>query len=432
MDGCPSLKVVDDFVAGRLSVADGMAVHRHILACSICRARVDGLSASLNRSTIDTSLEVDRASAEAGRFIARRPRAQAATLSSSEQANERTSGITHDLVPVWGDQRYERSEELARGGIGRILRAHDKQLHRTVAVKELLNTSSPEAARRFVREALITARLQHPAIVPVYEAGRWPSGEPFYAMKLVWGRTLDKVIAEARTLEDRLALLPNVIAVAEAVAYAHSHRIIHRDLKPSNVLVGSFGETVVIDWGLAKELGAGETGAYSLKDTEAGTVLGTPAYMPPEQAEGSAVDERADVYALGALVYHVLAGQPPYADKNAAQTLSRVLAGPPPPLATREPGAPLELCAVVDKAMERQPKDRYPTAGGLVADLVRVQARRMANPPTEPAPPRRPLRRTVLALAILLAATVAGAGGTVLYLVHQLHVARATARATSR
>ncbi len=139
-----------------------------------------------------------------------------------------------------------------------MLRASDTRLNRPVAIKELLGSAGEVAEERFVREALLTARLQHPSIVPLYEAGRWPSGAPFYAMKLVTGRSLEDVIAESLTLPQRLALLPHVLAAAEAMAYAHSERIIHRDLKPANVLVGAFGETVVIDWGLAKDLAAPE------------------------------------------------------------------------------------------------------------------------------------------------------------------------------
>src|SRR5262249_26943413 len=159
------------------------------------------------------------------------------------------------------------------------------------------------ARRRFVREALITARLQHPSIVPVYEAGRWPDRAPFYAMKLVAGRPMSDVLARAATLDDRLALLPAVLAVCDAMAYAHGERIIHRDLKPHNVLVGAHGETVVIDWGLAKDLTADDRDAPAIgpyraaaaDQTADGALLGTPGYMAPEQALGQDADERADV-----------------------------------------------------------------------------------------------------------------------------------------
>jgi len=238
-------------------------------------------------------------------------------------------------LPVVSPDLYAREGEVARGGMGRIMAARDRRLGRAVALKEL-HQESASSARRFVREALVTARLQHPSIVPVYEAGRWPEGVPFYAMKMVSGRSLDAVIRSTPTLAGRLALLPHVIAVAEAIAYAHSERIIHRDLKPANVLVGSFGETVVVDWGLAKDLSrpAGDDPSAErlpvVSGTDAtivGTVLGTPHYMPPEQARGEGVDERADVYALGAILYYLMTGAPPHAGKTATEALCREALG---------------------------------------------------------------------------------------------------------
>ena len=132
---------------------------------------------------------------------------------------------------------YELGEELGRGGLGRVVRATDRRLGRPVAIKELL-PAKLDNERRFTREARITARLEHPAIVPVHEAGRWPNGQPFYAMKLISGRPLSEVIRGARSLGERLALVPRVTAIAEAIAYAHSKRVIHRDIKPANVILG--------------------------------------------------------------------------------------------------------------------------------------------------------------------------------------------------
>ena len=168
-----------------------------------------------------------------------------------------------------------------------------------------------------------------------------------------------------------------MIAVADALAYAHHERIIHRDLKPANVLVGDFGETVVIDWGLAKDLGAHTDPKESLElrlhavaeETLSGSVVGTPAYMPPEQARGESVDQRADVYALGALLYKVLVGAPPYDGASSRDVLEQVKAGPPVPVPMREPGAPPDLVAIVAKAMARDPADRYADAGELAQDL---------------------------------------------------------------
>src|SRR5262249_41648496 len=143
--------------------------------------------------------------------------------------------------------RYELIDEHGRGGLGCVWKARDLDLGRVVALKEVLPEDDASRAR-FVREALVAARLGHPAIVPVHEAGRWDSGQPFYVMKLVAGRTLREVAAEKESLAERLSLLPSVIAVVDAIAYAHAQGVLHRDLKPANVLIGDFGETVVIDW----------------------------------------------------------------------------------------------------------------------------------------------------------------------------------------
>jgi WD40 repeat protein len=309
---------------------------------------------------------------------------------------------------------YVVEGEIAKGGMGRVIAARDRRLGRAVAIKELL-PKNRDATRRFEREARITARLQHPAIIHVYEAGVWPGGEPFYAMHKVAGRSLDKVVAERATLIDRLGLLPNVIAVADALAYAHSEHVIHRDLKPSNVLVGEFGETVVIDWGLAKDLDAADLGDSLLRprtgsdETMSGSVVGTPAYMPPEQARGESVDERADVYALGALLYKVLVGHAPYGGATSKEIVDQVIAGPPQPVDEREPGTPADLAAIVRKAMARDREQRYSTAGELAADLKRFQTGQLvaAHRYTAGQLFWRWLRRRLLAVTIGVMAIVA-------------------------
>ena len=276
--------------------------------------------------------------------------------------------------------RYVITRELAKGGMGRVLEARDLRLGRQVAIKELL-PKNRDIARRFEREARITARLQHPSIIHVYEAGVWPGGEPFYAMPIVEGRSLDKVVAGRNTLHERLALLPRVIAVADALAYAHANHVIHRDLKPGNVLIGEYGETVVIDWGLAKDLTAQGDPKESMRlpvrglaeETATGSVVGTPAYMPPEQARGEAVDQRADVYALGALLYKVLSGRAPYKGEMAIEVVEQVKARPPTPIELLVPDAPRELVAIVNKAMARAAMDRYATASELAQDLQRFE-----------------------------------------------------------
>jgi eukaryotic-like serine/threonine-protein kinase len=253
-------------------------------------------------------------------------------------------------------ENYQRGREIGRGGMGRVLIAWDRRLGRAVAIKEPLDARMQSLLER---EARLTARLQHPGIVSVHEAGRWPSGEPFYAMKYIAGRPLDQAIAKQATLAQRLALLPRFTAVAEAIAYAHGEGVIHRDLKPSNILVGSFGETVVIDWGLAKDLrseGDGETGAAPGAGSGPLTLAGagTAAYMAPEQARGEPPSERVDIYALGATLHHLVAGGPPGQAELPAE-------------------APTEVCAIVRKAMAPVCADRYRSAGGLVDELRRFQ-----------------------------------------------------------
>jgi WD40 repeat protein len=301
-----------------------------------------------------------------------------ARLSVLMQHQETLDSDAPDLVPIrpsLGDWRFRVEVEFARGGLGAVYRAHDARLGRVVAIKQL-RAHNPEAAMRFRREALITARLQHPAIVPVYEAGTFPSGKPFYAMRLVAGRPLREHVEEARTFEQRLALLPNLITVAEAVAYAHSQGVIHRDLKPANVIVGDFGETVVIDWGLAKQLHDADSpaalaaGGEGDDSTRVGAVMGTPQYMPPEQARGLPVDARADVYALGAILYHMLVGLPPYRG-SADEALKAVVDAAPPAIETLQRGVPPDLSAIVRKAMARDPDERYRDAGAFAADLRR-------------------------------------------------------------
>ncbi|HEX2573453.1 MAG TPA: protein kinase [Polyangia bacterium] len=311
-----------------------------------------------------------------------------ADAQSPPEATPRSSGDLLAALPPVEPGRYQVVRERGRGGLGRILEVHDRRLGRQVAIKELL-AGGGDGYRRFAREALITARLEHPAIVPVHDAGRWPSGEPFYAMKFVSGRSLQDTIARATTLDARLALIPNLVAVADAIAYAHSHRIIHRDLKPANVLIGPFGETVVIDWGLAKDLRSPETGEEPTSRapepldgeslTQTGAVMGTPAYISPEQARGHEVDERADVYSLGAMLYHALSGRPPYEGPSGRAILAAVLDRPPVALTTCQPGVPDDLAAIVQKAMARDPALRYPSAGELAEDLRRFQTGRLVS-----------------------------------------------------
>ncbi|MBK9032859.1 MAG: protein kinase [Myxococcales bacterium] len=267
----------------------------------------------------------------------------------------------------------------ARGGMGSIFAARDRRLDRVVAIKQIRGGSQGARAAlraRFEREARLTARLQHPAIVGVHEAGRFDDGEPFYAMPLLAGAPLGREIARRATLAARLELVPHVVTVAEAVAFAHARGIVHRDIKPDNILIGDFGETVLIDWGLAKEVGGPDDDAPPLDDAPADDGLtrlgaGTAQYMPPEQGRGATPDARVDVYAVGATLYHVLAGAPPYGDRTSTAARQLLADGPPPPLGELAPEVPAELSDIVDRAMARDREVRYATAQELADELRR-------------------------------------------------------------
>jgi hypothetical protein len=310
-------------------------------------------------------------------------------------------------------ERYQIGRELARGGMGAIHEATDVRLSRTVAVKQLLTRSS-KAEGRLRREALITARLQHPAIVPVFDIGELADRGPFYAMKLVDGMSLDLAIKRASTLDARLALLPHAVTVVEAVAYAHSCGVVHRDLKPHNVLVGAFGETVVVDWGLAKQVNAAdeaETVDSSSDEnlTRCGAVIGTPAYMPPEQAAGAAVDARADVYALGAMLYRLLTGKRPH---------------DPLPLLRAEPRLPIDLVTIVEKAMAQTPAARYPTAQEMAADLRSFQTGQLvgAHRYTTRQLLRRSIAKHPVAVSFGALAAVALVSALAVFIARQAHL----------
>ena len=341
------------------------------------------------------------------------------------------SRASRDPLPIRSDDRYEILGEHARGGLGRILLARDREVGRIVAIKELLRNRRRGEAR-FVREAIVTAHLDHPSIVPVYEVGRWPSGEPFYSMKLVSGRPLKELIGDAATIDERLALIPNILAIADAAAYAHSRGIIHRDLKPPNIIVGDFGETIVIDWGLAKNIGEDDSTLDSNDSadgddawnqsppethpnlTRQGAVLGTASYMAPEQARGDDVDERADVYAIGAILYHTLSGSAPFSGTTSQETINQVIAGPPRSLSKIAPSVPRDLAAIAQKAMERKRNDRYDDAQELAEDLRRYQEGQLvaAREYSRSQLFVRWLRRNRFALALIATLAIAGTVAT--------------------
>jgi serine/threonine protein kinase len=285
-------------------------------------------------------------------------------------------------APAGGaEQRYKLGEELGRGGMGRVVEAYDTHLGRTVALKEVLASTSASLAKRFQREVRITARLEHASIVPLYDSGVMADGRPYYVMRRVSGRPLDELILRARNLDERLALLPNVLAAIDAIGHAHRRGVIHRDLKPANILVGDLGETVVIDWGLAKVIGEEEpppasfepfvpSAGDSLK-TQIGSVFGTPGFMAPEQARGDELDARSDVYALGATLYQLLAGKPPVGGSSATEVIASTLTKRVVPLTKVAPTAPPELATIIDKALTFEAEARYADAGALGEDVRR-------------------------------------------------------------
>lgn len=289
-----------------------------------------------------------------------------------------------DGFDIGAEERYEREGVVGHGGMGRISLVYDKRLRRRVALKEALGSAG--ATERLTREAWITSQLEHPSIVPVYGAGRDAQGALYYTMRLVRGRTMAAAIEDASGLSGRLELMRHVLDACEAVAYAHSLGVVHRDLKPANIMVGEFGETQVLDWGLARPTGASPdadaepaTSVSSPELTAIGAVVGTPSYMSPEQFRGEPAGPTSDVWSLGALVYAVLTGDAPYRGPSSDAIFEARSVGPPAPIASAAPAAPAELVAIADKAMAPNLSDRYTDAKAMAADILAWQdGRRVA------------------------------------------------------
>ena len=281
----------------------------------------------------------------------------------SDKAIERLRGSS---APDLSGTRYALRELIARGGMGVVYAAEDEKLHRRVALK-VLDTAgtNAELTQRLIREARILAQLEHPGIVPVHDVGTLPDGRVFYTMKFVEGLRLDQYVKQLDSLPQRLRLF---LRICDAVAFAHARGVLHRDLKPANVMVRSFGEVLVMDWGLAKILqepvAAEETIVVSSQkkissdeETQAtvvtghGTVMGTPGYMSPEQERGETetIDARSDIFSLGALLKFVAAS----AQGDKGQRLPRALQ------------------AICEKATAKQPEQRYGSVSEFAADVSR-------------------------------------------------------------
>lgn len=290
--------------------------------------------------------------------------------------------------------RFQTLRPHARGGLGEVFLALDPELNRTVALKELLarRAHDPGSQARFLLEAVLTGRLEHPGIVPVYGLGRYEDGRPYYAMRFIQGETLRAAIERFHGAnEDRsdtaeraltfVRLLRSVIDACNAVAYAHSRGVVHRDVKPENIMLGPFGETLVVDWGIAKLMDQPESNPAdwpTLKGREAeasltmpGSVVGTPRYMSPEQAAGALerVGPASDLYSLGATLYHLLVGHSPFPGDDASEVLRRVRAGifPAPRRLRRTVDPALESICL--RAMALRPEERHASALELAREL---------------------------------------------------------------
>jgi WD40 repeat protein/serine/threonine protein kinase len=359
-------------------------------------------------------------------------------------------GPDSTVAPTAAGTRFLVIRPLARGGIGQVSVALDRELNRQVAVKEILaeQADSVDSRSRFLLEAEITARLEHPGVVPVYGFGYDTNGRPFYAMRFVKGESLKEAIARFHSQADGAGaslgrwtlslrqLLNRLIAVCNVVEYAHSRGIIHRDLKPANILLGSFGETIVVDWGLGKVVGrqddvAARTAGQATPeppselgsiDTLPGTVFGTPAFMSPEQAGGrlDLVGPASDVYCLGATLYCLLTGKPPVPDSDVPAALRKVQSGQIVPPRQVHPGVSTALESICLKAMAKSPNDRYATPNELARDLECWMADEPVSVYREPISVRltrwgRRHRTMATGIGVLLVTAVAALGaGTLL------------------
>lgn len=321
----------------------------------------------------------------------KRPLAGGSKRNHESATTLRSMGEDRALVPDDGCLRlgkYRLLRELGRGGMGVVYEAWQEGVNRPVAVKVISSGpfASGEELRRFRTEAEAAANLSHPGLVPIFEVDVC-EGRPFYSMEYVPGESLAELSAAGRVTSEKAAAL--IAEVADAVEYAHQRGVIHRDLKPANVLIGASGRPRVTDFGLAK-WSTGEahdaatlsppinshaqTAAFGGPDpfvTKTGAVLGTPSFMAPEQAAGQKVGPAADIYGIGAILYAMLTGRPPFKGSTAVETLTLVAEGRLEPVRQLKPEVPSDLATIVETCLEKNPHDRYRTAGDVAADLRR-------------------------------------------------------------
>jgi serine/threonine protein kinase len=312
------------------------------------------------------------------------------------------------------DDRYQDLRELGRGGLGVVVSALDSRFGREVAIKRLLNPDEQKWVDRFETEALVTGRLEHSGIPAVYDKGEGEDG-PYYVMRQVTGETLSEALDRCEGLNERLQLLPDLASVAQTLGFAHSRGVIHRDIKPDNIILGDHGQTFVLDWGIAKSVGVEFSESDSGGGTVEGSILGTPAYMSPEQAMGQVgrIDFRTDVFALGTLLYHVLSGQQPYSGPSGMAIVMRAGKADFEPLSKVAADAPLGLCQICEKAMALSPVDRYQSASEFAQALLDFSFEAVVNQ-RQVSVPRIGMAVVSVIVGTLLA--VLGAGGSYILL----------------